>query len=98
MIEPMACGTKTLPKTERMWATLLLVLLLATSSTVSSSPTASPIQHVVVLMMENRSFDHLLGWLHKECPELDGLTGIHLFLTLTFFTKLPADRDESNLL
>src|SRR5437762_1647698 len=26
-------------------------------------PAASGIEHVVVVMMENRSFDHLLGWL-----------------------------------
>ena len=29
----------------------------------SGDPAASPIEHVVVVMMENRSFDHLLGWL-----------------------------------
>jgi phospholipase C len=27
------------------------------------SPSASQIEHIVVVMMENRSFDHLLGWL-----------------------------------
>ena len=27
------------------------------------SPDASGIQHIIVLMMENRSFDHMLGWL-----------------------------------
>src|ERR1700758_1645245 len=27
------------------------------------SPSASQIDHIVVVMMENRSFDHLLGWL-----------------------------------
>ncbi|MBY0277779.1 alkaline phosphatase family protein [Candidatus Binatia bacterium] len=31
-------------------------------------PTKSGIEHVVVLMMENRSFDHMLGWL----PDADG--------------------------
>ena len=31
-------------------------------------PEKSGIQHVVVAMMENRSFDHLLGWL----PGADG--------------------------
>lgn len=36
---------------------------------------SSPIKHVVVLMMENRSFDHLLGFLHKDNPNIDGLTG-----------------------
>ena len=27
------------------------------------SPDASGIEHIVVVMMENRSFDHMLGWL-----------------------------------
>ncbi|MGB8004424.1 MAG: alkaline phosphatase family protein, partial [Gaiellaceae bacterium] len=31
-------------------------------------PGRSGIEHVVVVMMENRSFDHLLGWL----PHADG--------------------------
>ena len=31
-------------------------------------PSKSGIEHVVVLMMENRSFDHMLGWL----PDADG--------------------------
>ena len=33
------------------------------------------IEHIVVLMMENRSFDHMLGYLHLtgRRPELDGL-------------------------
>lgn len=33
------------------------------------------IEHVVVLMLENRSFDHLLGWLYPERAAFDGLTG-----------------------
>jgi phospholipase C len=49
--------------------TFLLVILLSTSRS------ASPIEHIIVLMMENRSFDHLLGYLHLEHPEIDGLTG-----------------------
>ena len=32
---------------------------------------AAQIKHLVVLMMENRSFDHLLGFL----PGVNGLTG-----------------------
>ena len=32
-------------------------------------PTRSGIEHVVVVMMENRSFDHILGWL----PGADGV-------------------------
>lgn len=34
----------------------------------------SRISHVVVLMMENRSFDHLLGWLHTDKDaRIDGI-------------------------
>eukprot|EP01064_Diplonema_japonicum_P019543 TRINITY_DN2828_c3_g4_i1.p1 TRINITY_DN2828_c3_g4~~TRINITY_DN2828_c3_g4_i1.p1 ORF type:complete len:481 (+),score=158.78 TRINITY_DN2828_c3_g4_i1:39-1481(+) len=33
----------------------------------------TPIKHVVVLMEENRSFDHMLGWYNKT--KIDGLTG-----------------------
>jgi phospholipase C len=31
-----------------------------------------PIQHVIVLMLENRSFDHMLGGLSESIPGLDG--------------------------
>ena len=34
---------------------------------------ASPISHILVLMMENRSFDHLLGWLKSVNSKIDGL-------------------------
>ena len=33
------------------------------------------LKHVVVLMMENRSFDHMLGALHAEDQRINGLTG-----------------------
>jgi phospholipase C len=33
------------------------------------------LQHLVVLMMENRSFDHLLGGLKAVDPRIDGLAG-----------------------
>ncbi len=33
------------------------------------------LKHIVVLMMENRSFDHLLGSLKAVDPRIDGLTG-----------------------
>ena len=36
----------------------------------------APIEHVVVLMMENRSFDHMLGFLTLAGrTDVDGLTG-----------------------
>ena len=38
-------------------------------------PGIQALQHVVVLMMENRSFDHMLGALHATVPAIDGLTG-----------------------
>ncbi|CAN0913691.1 Non-specific phospholipase C4 [Linum grandiflorum] len=44
----------------------------------SSSPqpsSSSPIKTVVVLVQENRSFDHMLGWLKTINPEINGVTG-----------------------
>lgn len=34
---------------------------------------ASPVKRIVVLMFENRAFDHMLGYLSQENPEIDGL-------------------------
>ena len=33
------------------------------------------LKHIVVLMMENRSFDHMLGGLMKQYPKINGLAG-----------------------
>ena len=33
------------------------------------------LKHIVVIMMENRSFDHMLGALKKVDPRINGLTG-----------------------
>src|SRR5262249_59957682 len=33
------------------------------------------IDHIVVLMLENRSFDHMLGFLKRENARIEGLTG-----------------------
>jgi len=38
------------------------------------SPERSGIEHIVVVMMENRSFDHLLGWLEGADGRQAGLT------------------------
>ncbi len=38
----------------------------AGDSLLSLPPSESPIDTVVVLMMENRSFDHFLGWLGAD--------------------------------
>ena len=32
-------------------------------------------KHLVVLMLENRSFDHLLGFMTRENPEIRGTVG-----------------------
>ncbi|KNA07661.1 hypothetical protein SOVF_169900 [Spinacia oleracea] len=36
---------------------------------------AFPIKTVVVLVQENRSFDHMLGWMKGINPEINGVTG-----------------------
>ncbi|PON75779.1 Acid phosphatase [Parasponia andersonii] len=37
--------------------------------------TCSPIKTVVILVMENRSFDHMLGWMKRLNPKIDGVDG-----------------------
>src|SRR5690242_2265998 len=39
-----------------------------------SQAAASPIEHIVVVMMENRSFDHFLGWLPNAGGRQAGLS------------------------
>ena len=46
----------------------------ASASTTLPAPAASGIEHVVVVMMENRSFDHFLGWLPGADGKQSGLT------------------------
>jgi len=36
---------------------------------------AVPFQHLIVLMLENRSFDHMLGFLKSPAYDIEGLTG-----------------------
>lgn len=36
-------------------------------------PAADPIKHVVLLMLENHSFDQMIGSLQSVYPELDGV-------------------------
>ncbi|ESR50618.1 hypothetical protein CICLE_v10031241mg [Citrus x clementina] len=42
---------------------------------VAEESSSSPIKTVVVLVQENRSFDHMLGWFKSLNPEIDGVTG-----------------------
>ncbi|CAN1121136.1 Non-specific phospholipase C6 [Linum perenne] len=55
---------------------LVSLLLLLLSSNIFSTQSQSPIKTVVVLVMENRSFDHMLGWMKKTInPSINGVTG-----------------------
>src|SRR6201987_5178920 len=59
------------------------------------NPEQSGIEHVVVLMMENRSFDHLLGWIPNANGRQAGLTYLdnsgtaHATYRLTDFVGYP---------
>ncbi|KAL9175757.1 hypothetical protein ABFS82_02G132500 [Erythranthe guttata] len=41
----------------------------------SLTSNTSPIKTIVVLVQENRSFDHMLGWMKTLNPEINGVTG-----------------------
>ncbi|XP_071715649.1 non-specific phospholipase C1-like [Rutidosis leptorrhynchoides] len=60
----------------------IIIHILILSKPVNSLPFSKkdhtfngPIKTLVVLVMENRSFDHMLGWIKKTRPDIDGLTG-----------------------
>jgi phospholipase C len=55
-----------------MYPLLCLCLLLAASFPCAHASLRGKIKHVLVLMLENRSFDHLLGFLKRLRPALDG--------------------------
>ncbi|CAJ1948674.1 unnamed protein product [Sphenostylis stenocarpa] len=45
------------------------------SSGSATNGTPYPIKTIVVLVQENRSFDHMFGWMKSLNPEIDGVTG-----------------------
>ncbi|KAJ4828074.1 Non-specific phospholipase C4 [Turnera subulata] len=49
--------------------------MVAESSSSSRATPNYPIKTVVVLVQENRSFDHMVGWLKTLNPEINGVTG-----------------------
>lgn len=65
--------SKTLKLTSKKKSTALSFAALAPDPTL---PNLEKIEHIVVLMMENRSFDHMLGYLTLENgrTDVDGLT------------------------
>ncbi|KAI3414643.1 uncharacterized protein J3R85_016059 [Psidium guajava] len=61
-------------------AAFFLISLLTSSSfsghaAAAAAASQSPIRTVVVLVMENRSFDHMLGWMKRLNPAIDGVDG-----------------------
>ncbi|KAL6841630.1 hypothetical protein ACP4OV_028569 [Aristida adscensionis] len=53
---------------------------------------ADKIKTVVVLVQENRSFDHMLGWMKSLNPEIDGVTGAELNHAVAGDASSPAVR------
>lgn len=47
---------------------------MASESSSSSPNTPYPIKTVVVLVQENRSFDHIMGWMKSLDPEINGVS------------------------
>jgi phospholipase C len=52
-------------------------------------PANSNIKHIVVLMMENRSFDHMLGLMKHEDPSIRGVVGGDYFNPSTAGAAMP---------
>ncbi|XP_037417013.1 non-specific phospholipase C2-like [Triticum dicoccoides] len=59
----------------RLLASAMALLLVLASSGAGAVAFAGPIKTVVVVVMENRSFDHMLGWMKRLNPAIDGVTG-----------------------
>lgn len=56
-------------------AVLAVLCACAPQTNAAAKVPPGPIKHVIVLMMENRAFDHMLGWLNKVNPSINGLNG-----------------------
>ncbi|KAJ0977508.1 hypothetical protein J5N97_012982 [Dioscorea zingiberensis] len=63
------------PKPQHPHFSLLCCYALLIVLSVPRASAGGPIKTVVVLVMENRSFDHMLGWMKKLNPEINGVTG-----------------------
>jgi hypothetical protein len=55
-------------------ALVALIALAGSFSTAARVP-SGPVKHYVVLMMENRAYDHLLGYFQIPGARLEGLSG-----------------------
>ncbi|KAL0318885.1 UNVERIFIED_CONTAM: Non-specific phospholipase C6 [Sesamum angustifolium] len=59
-----------------MRAVFLIFLILSSVFSQTFEQQQQPIKTVVVLVLENRSFDHMLGWMKKSVnPSINGVTG-----------------------
>jgi len=56
-------------------ALAVTIFLLAWWAAAVASQPSGPIKTIVLLVMENRSFDHFVGLMKKLNPDIDGLTG-----------------------
>ncbi len=63
---PMACGAAPLPDTTAARAACTYTAGAHASETLGFDGMGFPIRHVIVMMKENRSFDHLFGKLHDQ--------------------------------
>ncbi|KAG7026102.1 Non-specific phospholipase C3, partial [Cucurbita argyrosperma subsp. argyrosperma] len=52
---------------------------ISATATGDGKSTASPIKTIVILVQENRSFDHMLGWMKSLNPEIDGVSNENRF-------------------
>ncbi|KAH9302086.1 hypothetical protein KI387_013669 [Taxus chinensis] len=56
------------------WASMAFVLIMFL--VVRGNGITGPIQTIVILVMENRSFDHMVGWMKQSInPQIEGVTG-----------------------
>ncbi|KAM7272778.1 hypothetical protein ACFE04_027441 [Oxalis oulophora] len=53
----------------------LIFFLFLILNNIRPNNATNPIKTVVVLVMENRSFDHMLGWMKTLNPEINGVDG-----------------------
>jgi phospholipase C len=56
---------------------------------------AIPIKHVIVLMKENRAFDHIFGKLHDTVPDVEAIPSTFSNVGLTGETVTPAHADTT---
>ncbi|KAI4326762.1 hypothetical protein MLD38_032042 [Melastoma candidum] len=55
---------------------MFCLILSAVNSSQQKQQQEHPIRTVIILVLENRSFDHMLGWMKKSInPHIDGVTG-----------------------